>query len=116
MKVENPIINILSRTSEDAFSVFKLLFMLKQDEEEFYAMVRRDFQKRLRITYFEDDGSGELVYELRYKHWYYILFYLFFRGRRHNLSGSAIIIAEEYLFKLTDRKIKKGHTDFLIMG
>ncbi len=107
---------MLAKTSELALQAFKLRLLLKQNEEEFYAMVRRDFAKRLRISFFDDDGSGELNYELRYKHWYLIPFYFIFKDRRRILSESAIIIAEKYLFKLTGRKVRKGYTDFISVG
>lgn len=104
---------MLAKTSEMAFQTFKIRLLLKQNEAEFYTMIRNDFTKRLRIHYFEDDGIGELKYTLKYKHWYLIPYYFLFRDRRRILSETAIIVAEEYIFKLTGRKIKKGHTDFI---
>lgn len=110
---EISIYGLLAKNTEMALQTFKIMLLLKQNTEEFYAMVRRDFQKRLRIHYFEDDGVGELKYAIKYKHWYYIPYYFIFRDRKRILSENAIIVAEEYLFKLTGRKIKKGHTDFI---
>lgn len=113
MTEKSSIMNLFDKTIKQAVDVFKILLILKQDTDEFYAMIHRDFQKRLRIHHFEDDGSGELVYILKYKHWYLKPFYFLFRDRRRILGETAVIVAEEYLFKLTGRKIKKGHTDFL---
>jgi len=95
-----------------AFDVFKLRLLLKQDTEAWYSMLRSHFQKRLRITYFADDGTGEVFFELKYKHWWYIPYYFFFRDRKRILAETSIIIAEEYLFALTGRKVRKGYTGF----
>ena len=117
---EKSVLGLFAKTTDMALDTFKMLLYLKQIESgelaEFYAMVRRDFAKRLRITEFQDDGSGELVFTLRYKKWYYIPYYLIFRDKKRILSECAVIIAEEYLFKLTGRNVKKGHTDFLSIG
>lgn len=103
----------MANTTELAFQTFKVRLLLKQNESDFYAMVRHDFQKRLQITFFDDDGSGELRFDLKYKHWYLVPFYFIFKDRKRILSECAIIVAEKYLFKLTGRQVKKGHTDFL---
>jgi len=115
-KVKSVFDMLFTDTMKMATEAFKIRLMLKQNEAEFYAMIRRDFAKRLRISFFDDDGSGELNYELKYKHWYLIPYYFFFRDRRRILSETAIIVAEEYLFKLTGRQVRKGHTDFLSTG
>lgn len=117
---EKSVLGLFVKTTDMAVDTFKFLLYLKALESgelaEFYARIRRDFAKRLRITEFQDDGSGELVYTLKYKHWWYMPYYLIFRDKRRILSECAVIVAEEYLFKLSGRKVKKGHTDFLSTG
>lgn len=110
---ELSIYSMIAKTSEMAMETFKFMLCLKQDTESFYYTVRNDFQKRLRITYFADDGSGQMIYKIKYRHWYYIPYYLVFRDRKRILGECAIIIAEEYIFRLTKRNIRKGSTNFL---
>lgn len=93
--------------------ILQIMAYLRQDHEEFYSMVRDTVQKRLRICYFEDDGTGAIDFQAKYKHWWYIPFYWIFRDRKRILVESVIIVAEEYLFKLTKRKIVKGKTGFV---
>ena len=87
---EKSVLGLFAKTTDMALDTFKMLLYLKQIESgelaEFYAMVRRDFAKRLRITEFQDDGSGELVFTLRYKKWYYIPYYFIFRDKKRILS------------------------------
>ena len=90
---------------ENIVSLFKMRTSIERDRA-FFLWVRNLVQKRVKIVYFSDAGSGDFTVELVYKHWWYNPFYKVFKNRRRILSECVTIVIDKYLLTLTSRKVK----------